>query len=248
MAKMITDLTGMTIQEIRKTNLKYIDKSVRKEALSRMVSAANKRLKRMEQDPLGKNSPDIARMKGRKFSIKGIDWTNSDKVSAEFDRLRNFLDPTKKSHSLSGWKKTIKQLAANLDMSEDLYEDKEFWKAYRKFQNDRPNFESHKALGLIGQVWENDLDVEDFTEVFNKLEKLDIDEPGNVAIYLMDEMSIPTDSLIDLMKYNDDFTDDLKSGMLFTIINNRQVLEDIRDGIYEKERYKDITGEFEDYI
>ena len=87
------DVKGMSIQDIRGVNTRSLSTGELRQALTRMVSAANKRLNRMMKDPVGRNAPDVSRMQGAKFSSKGLN-TRAE-VKAEFDRLRNFLDPTK---------------------------------------------------------------------------------------------------------------------------------------------------------
>ena len=238
------DVKGMSIQDIRGVNTRSLSTGELRQALTRMVSAANKRLNRMMKDPVGRNAPDVSRMKGAKFSSKGLN-TRAE-VKAEFDRLRNFLDPTKQSHSLGGWKKTVKQLAAEQGLTEDQYTDPEFWRAYRKFQKDNPNLESHRALGMVGQIWDDDEEIEDFEEASYELEQAEIDNPEDVVLMLLDN-DIPMDSIQELVQ-NPDFIEDLESGRLYEIMNNREVMEDLRDGIYEKERFDDIEGEFEGYI
>ena len=138
---MAINVKGMTIEEIRALNTRSLSLSDLRAVTTRLVSAANKRVRRLEADKFGQASPTAtaarkAASEGRKlFETKGLD--TRAKVKAEFDRVRAFLDPSKKTHTVKGWRNTVKETAEKTGVSLDVLTDPEFWKMYRRLENDQ---------------------------------------------------------------------------------------------------------------
>lgn len=148
---MAINVKGMTIEEIRALNTRSLSLSDLQAVTTRLVSAANKRVRRMEADKFGQASPVAtasrkAASEGRKlFETKGLGPKSNDKeeikkararIKAEFDRVRAFLDPSKKTHTVRGWRNTVKETAKKTGVSLDILTDPEFWKMYRRLEND----------------------------------------------------------------------------------------------------------------
>lgn len=130
------NVNGMSIEDIRTIDTRTLDDHALKQALSRLVSAANKRLRRLMNDPIGKYSPAVqnrinyATGAVRMFSAKGL--KTRGQIKAEFERVRSFLDPSKKSHTLKGWRKIVKKMM-DKGLTEEEIKSPQFWALYRKF-------------------------------------------------------------------------------------------------------------------
>lgn len=113
---------------IDKTNIKNQERALRQEA-SRLVSMANKRLKRIEkqdltQTPAYKNWVENG---GQKFGIRG---KSNEEVKQEISRMENFLK--KQTSTVTGAKKYLSNVASELNIN-DI-------KDYAKLQSKLNNF------------------------------------------------------------------------------------------------------------
>lgn len=122
------NVAGMSIEDIRQLDTRTLSDRALKQALNRLVSASNKRLRRLQADEYGKYS--LTAQQTRKFSAK--DLNTRDKIKAEFERARSFLDPSKKSHTVKGWRKIVKKMKEKGVTDEEI-KDPAFWLLYRKF-------------------------------------------------------------------------------------------------------------------
>lgn len=129
----ITDIMNMSWDDLNTLNTKDL-----KQLTSRLVSSANKRIKRLSNIPHGEFSFAYQKVKeqGRKFSVRGLDV---DQTRTEFANVRRFLNM--KTSTLKGWKKyradTMSRLTEALNVDElkwTLATEKKFWKVYRKFE------------------------------------------------------------------------------------------------------------------
>ena len=121
---MAIDVKGMTIEDIRSLNTRGLSLSELRAVTTRLVSAANKRVRRLQADEYGRYSQTAqaadfraATGRGKLFQTKGLD--TRAKVKAEFDRARAFLDPSKTSHTVKGWKQIVKKMEKAGEMTED---------------------------------------------------------------------------------------------------------------------------------
>lgn len=113
---------------IDKTNIKNQERALRQEA-SRLVSMANKRLKRIEkqdltQTPAYKNWVENG---GQKFGIRG---KSNEEVKQEISRMESFLK--KQTSTVTGAKKYLSNVASELNIN-DI-------KDYAKLQSKLNNF------------------------------------------------------------------------------------------------------------
>ena len=106
-------------------------------AVSILASAANKRLKRIEQAGLEDYSSAYRYIQrtGGKFSVKG---KSKDELILEYKRAKGFLSPARKTSTLSGIKTSKEENKQKVEerlgvtfKNED--ESKDFWKAYNKY-------------------------------------------------------------------------------------------------------------------
>ena len=123
----------MSWDEINQLSAKDL-KSVK----SRLVSASNKRIKRLASTKTGKSSfaYQTVEERGRKFSVRGKD-TNA--LRQEFKLSKNFLNM--KTSTVKGWKKyraNVEERTGYATSGESLeWSDRtwsKYWKVYRRFE------------------------------------------------------------------------------------------------------------------
>lgn len=166
------DVKGMTIEEIRNLNTRGLSLSDLRAVTTRLVSAANKRVRRLEADKYGQASPvaTAARKsreeKGRKlFETRDLAPKSKDKeelkkararIKAEFDRARAFLDPAKKTHTVKGWKAVVQETAKKTGVSTSVLTDPEFWKMYRRLEGELSTggYTSDTLIPMMAQGYE----------------------------------------------------------------------------------------------
>lgn len=123
------DVTGKSIESILNESMENVvslnDKDLRKLA-SRLVSASNKRLRRLSSDKSkwGKLSPVYQK---KQFSIKG---KTRNQVLREFKKMKRFLNAA--TSTVRGFKKYRKMVYSKIGFIPKKNV-KKFWRIYRKF-------------------------------------------------------------------------------------------------------------------
>lgn len=128
----IIDIMNMSWDDLNKLDLKDL-----KQVTSRLVSASNKRIRRLAKTKRGTSSfaYQSVENRGRKFSVRGKD-TNA--VKQEFKLAKNFLNM--KTSTVKGWKEYRESVeertgyateGESLNWSEKTW--KKYWKVYRRF-------------------------------------------------------------------------------------------------------------------
>lgn len=129
----VSDIIDMDWDSLNKLSGKEL-----KQLTSRLVSASNKRIKRLEQTKLGKSSfaYQSVEERGRKFSVRGL---NTNEVRTEFANARRFLNM--KTSTVKGWKEYREDMNERLTKTLDMEElewsestESKFWKVYRRFE------------------------------------------------------------------------------------------------------------------
>lgn len=128
--KSVSDLSKLKGEDIA-----GMDRSELAEVVSRMSSAANKRVKRLEQ--AGFKATAERETGGARFSTRGKD---KDALITEYQRARDFM--AKKSTTVSGAKKRRKAITdamakAGIQIGEDDFEDVE--RLVRRYRELHPN-------------------------------------------------------------------------------------------------------------
>lgn len=166
----------MTFKEFSKLSW-----SEQKKITSVLVSAMNKRIKRLTQTEVGRLSPTYQAFEERGYkyySIKGLQ--DSHELYNRFYAMKRSLE---RATSVREWKKQRNETLTKLDLKGiDVETERAFWSLYRKFQEDNDNFKKYKK------------EVSDMVQVYiaNELDRMsyveDIDENGNVHrdYYTMD--------------------------------------------------------------
>lgn len=134
-----------------------------KTVTSRLVSTANKRIKRMESK--GENSPALRAVnRGGNLSVSN---KNLNEVRAEFIRAKGFL--MNKTSGLVGWKEVRKQTVASLNeigVTIDLKHLDQLWDLYEKLKEVNPAVAEaplkYNALRELGkQIMNNENNLDD---------------------------------------------------------------------------------------
>jgi len=127
----IKDIINMDWDSLNKLNTKDL-----KQITSRLVSASNKRIRRLEKTQYGTESYAYRSVekRGRMFSVRG---KNINQVKQEFKLASNFLNF--KTSTVKGWEKTKskieKQLSDTTGGESQTWSENtksKFWKVYRK--------------------------------------------------------------------------------------------------------------------
>lgn len=105
--------------------------------VSRLASAANKRLRRLENNRANTPAYRQVMRSGGNFSTRG---KNLNELRAEFVRAKNFLEA--KSSTVSGWKKTVKGTIDKLhekgvDITPDEFD--QLWSVYEELKELDPS-------------------------------------------------------------------------------------------------------------
>lgn len=171
MAKKITNISGLMIEDIYQLNLGTIDDDkLLKQVTSRLVSAMNKRIARLGKSEIGRLSPTYQRFERKgKYSVKGLD---REQTIALANQLRESM---KKRTSLKEWKAYRKETLNKIGIEFNTIDDeKHFWEMYRNFeQNIAPETANWKTGGgspVVMQLIKNRVDWERLSnEQKNKL-------------------------------------------------------------------------------
>ena len=135
------NVKGLSIKDILNmdwSDLNAFTNKELKQITSRLVSAANKRVRRLEGSSLGTSSMayQSVERRGRMFSVKG---KNVNQVRNEFKLASNFLKM--KTSTVSGWKQYQKDVAKKMKSASGIDINKwsddnksKMWKVYRKFE------------------------------------------------------------------------------------------------------------------
>ena len=135
------NVKGLTIQDIMNMDWEQLNRLSTKEmkqVTSRLVSASNKRIRRLEKTERGTSSfaYQSVESRGRKFSVRG---KNVGQVKQEFARAKQFLGY--KTSTVKGWKEYRKKVeertgyateGESINWSEKTWG--KYWKVYRRFE------------------------------------------------------------------------------------------------------------------
>lgn len=130
------NVSGLTIQDIMNLDFNKDIATLKRSDLakltSRLVSAANKRIRRLAKSDIGKLSPAyMSRMeRGGFFSVKG---KSRGEIESVFSEARGFFQL--KTSSVKGWRDVRHKLATELKVPDEFLntvtKSKRFWEVYR---------------------------------------------------------------------------------------------------------------------
>lgn len=199
----VNEIINMDIATFNSYNLKDMQKIV-----GRLVSAGNKRVRRMEQAGL-KSTPVTKLMEsGGMLSTKG---KNLNQLRSEFMRAKNFLEDSRSS--VAGQRKfrkeVIDKLAKDHNVKISVSQFDNFFEVYEKLKELRPETDIIKAIkyGLFGVIAEETREVDEngkpkeinVDEIVNRLAKqIDSIYEKNEARRQEDERMRGTSDYIDI--------------------------------------------------
>ena len=143
--KSIGDISSMSIEE-----LNAMDRPTLAKAVSRLASAANKRLKRFEGSELESPATKSVEKSGGKFGTRG---KTLNQLRSEFIRAKNFLG--NKTSTIKGYKQFKKdffdRVEAKTDIRKELSDSElnRYWDIYSKCANLQPFVEGRPKLQKI---------------------------------------------------------------------------------------------------
>lgn len=129
----ISDIMNFTWDELNKLSPKEL-----KQVTSRLVSASNKRIRRLEKAKMGEWSPAYSKYqrRGSKFSIRGKDI---NQVKHEFKLTKNFLNM--KTSTVTGWTSYRMMMNERTGMAtfgeSQTWSERtwaKYWKVFRRFE------------------------------------------------------------------------------------------------------------------
>lgn len=129
----VIDVDGLTVDEILEMDVNSLGTADLRKVATRLMSAANKRLKRLGATEAGRTSPayQAAMKRDGKFSVKG---KNLQQLKQEFANMRNFMNQS--TSSLSGWRKVKRKkkeiLEKRLGKPISKSTEKKFWDVYNR--------------------------------------------------------------------------------------------------------------------
>ena len=133
----LINVNGLSIKDIQNLDYNYInslDKRNIRRLANRLVSATNKRIRRLEQSQLGVLSPALASLNKKargvtQFSIKGKD---RNEVLSTISKMQNFLKL--ETSSLKGFNRIRKETRERLGIKKWASPKQEitYWELYRK--------------------------------------------------------------------------------------------------------------------
>lgn len=126
------DLKGLSIEDIMNMDAEDLVKLSRSELAKitgRLVSAGNKRIRRLAKTDIGRSAPSYIGLKGRTFSVKG---KNVNELRNEFKKAKTFL--RQKTSTATGWREVRQEVETRLGGKLTKENASKFWETYRRLQ------------------------------------------------------------------------------------------------------------------
>lgn len=180
MTKSLEELANLDIADFSLMNRRELSKVV-----SRLSSAANKRLKRMEQKEIESPAYKSAQKSGGRFGAKG---KTLNQLRAEYMRVSDFLKM--KTSTVKGYKKVKQEFYKRVEakIGEELTEDElsKFWSFYNEIE---PSLEAVKYTYKDRQKV--------VYEIFTESKDSTIEELVNTANNLLFKPEVKKDEMSD---------------------------------------------------
>lgn len=180
MAKIKTekiDVTGISVDDILqfdKNDLDRMNESELRAYSTRLMSAMNKRIKRLGKTEMGQDSPayqDAKELPMGKFSVNFHNIPNEkERVKRYKETIKQMQDWSKReSSTISGWKKKNIEIKKQIGFEVDYSQMKRFWELYRKFRKENAstyeifkmhNYDSTAIRNTLGAIFETMIDID----------------------------------------------------------------------------------------
>lgn len=192
------DVRGMTVEEIVNMDPEKLNRLSDADltAISkRLVSATNKRVRRLRASKEGKYSPALGDVPEAGFSVNfRKDKNHRNRVYEEYARMRDFMK--KKTSSAKGWRQFRKELHEKYGAPMDPEESSAFWRGYREFSRENPAIAagkegSDRLLKLFSDVYnEHGMDWDELnqaaTDLYEDMQEEDAEDGGDVSSFFDD--------------------------------------------------------------
>lgn len=181
------DVTGLTIEDVMRLDINMLNERQLRQVTSRLVSAGNKRIRRLEASDVAKSSPALKQVKesGGTFSVQ---HKNINELRSEFSRARTFLKL--KTSTARGTRKVQNQLFKELGIRRGEMTKEQvatFWDMLHKLKQSDPNFvkEHYEQVKKeIGEIVINKPTLtpdEILVKLKGRIDELYIEEQGNIT-------------------------------------------------------------------
>lgn len=140
--KKLLSLKGKTTKEILSMDVYKLNKDSLKQVLNKLISTANKRVKRLEKKGIERYSPAYRRVQTdnadayinsgksiRAFSSRGLNTRNE--IEQEVKRVKSFLES--ESSTIKGVESQREEIKKELGEFESIEQENEFWDVYHKW-------------------------------------------------------------------------------------------------------------------
>ena len=173
-SRQTVNVTGLSIQDILEMDPEKIlhMKDADLTAIGkRLVSASNKRIRRLLASPGGEYAPALKKAPKEGFSVD-IERGRSHrkKVLGVVSRMREFL--SRKTSSVRGFAKVRKYFHKEYNVPLDPEKSSEFWKVYREFEEEynatKEAMKSEEAVKAVARIYKNSKD----GDLWGKIKKM----------------------------------------------------------------------------
>lgn len=183
------EVTGLSVEDILNLDVNTLGERDLRAVATRLVSASNKRIRRLAKTSGGKFSPAYARVEkmGRTFSVKGKDISG---LRAEMAQMRSFM--RLKTSTVKGWKKVRKYISQRFGGRISDTQMNTFWTVYRKLEESMGGvigsvFDSNKIQSMLYDEMSSDDSEDDIIErmirnmdeEYDKIMQQEDEEDGN---------------------------------------------------------------------
>lgn len=184
----LINVKGLSIKDIQNLDYNYInslDKTNIRRLANRLVSATNKRIRRLEQNELGYLAPALMSLnkktKGNtQFSIKGKD---RNEVLSTISKMQQFLK--KETSSLTGFNKLRVKTRKRLGIKKwkSVNQEKKYWEMYRELVEETGGEDAMRNLYKNANKTGSDIVQLMLAQMYVKN---DINDPDEVILLMRD--------------------------------------------------------------
>ena len=146
--KKLISLKGKTTKDVLSMDIYKLNKESLKQVLNKLISTANKRVKRLEEKGIERYSPAYRRVQTdnadayintgkqlKAFSSRGLKTRNE--IEQEVKRVKSFL--TSESSTIKGVESQREDIRRELGEFDSIEQENEFWEIYHKWTKSHKN-------------------------------------------------------------------------------------------------------------
>lgn len=155
--KPVINVSGLSTKDILNMDVYKLNKQSLKAVVNRLISSANKRLRRLEKkassSPALRQHYDYTTKQLQQFTLKGAKTRNE--VESVMKRVKSFLEA--KTSTIKGFKEYAQDVKVQLGDFESKQQANEFWKTYNDWIKTHPElYNLHgDTNGLVEMFYDN---------------------------------------------------------------------------------------------